>query len=311
MTNRYSVVIDPTTVGPVAVSTTVYYQSFEAEVALKFLGNLANLDDAEADEGYSTANPAGYPKLEPCVLGGACDRINDTNGTVLKRETEVRNALKFDPVVIEGAPPVPVIVKSAAIQLTGTGTTPDTTRPALVINNSTASPNSATTTPIPLNRHWSPSPYGGTLGNYRNPADNVTEDSIGEQNVDPARIVKMTFSEPVQECRTVQTATPTTTCGPLTLQTFYVADRNSVSSPALLNQIDSTTWALFPYTTTNQTFLSASINVLHVVPTKTVTETINGTPTLVTYQIRDTVGNVLPTNTASADGQYTFGFKIM
>ncbi len=302
MTNRYSVVIDSTTVGPVAVSATVYYQSFEAEVALKFLGNLANLDDADTDEGF----PGGSPKLEPCVLAGACDRINDANGTVIKRETEVRNALKFDPVVIEGAPPVPVIVKSAAIQLTGTGTTPDTTRPTLVINNSTANPN--TTALIPRNRHWSPSPYGGTLGNYRNPAVNVTEDSIGEQNVDPARIVKMTFSEPVQECRTVSGAT---TCGPLTLQTFYIADRNGVSSPALLDQIDTTTWALFPYTTTNQTFLSASINVIHVVPTKTVTETIGVTPTLVTYQIRDAAGNILPSNAASADGQYTFGFKIM
>ena len=47
------------TVGPIAVSAAVYYQSVEAIVAGKFLGNM--VDD--------NANFV----LEPCVLGGLCD----------------------------------------------------------------------------------------------------------------------------------------------------------------------------------------------------------------------------------------------
>jgi hypothetical protein len=43
----------------VAVTTTVYYQSFEAVVAKKLLGNLT---DTDLDG-----------TLEPCVLQGACD----------------------------------------------------------------------------------------------------------------------------------------------------------------------------------------------------------------------------------------------
>jgi hypothetical protein len=42
--NRYSVVIPAGTAGPVAVTAAVYYQSFEAIVAKKFLGNLADTD---------------------------------------------------------------------------------------------------------------------------------------------------------------------------------------------------------------------------------------------------------------------------
>src|SRR6185295_598437 len=40
--DRYSVVVPPGTVGPIAVSAAVYYQSLEAIVAKKFLGNLAD-----------------------------------------------------------------------------------------------------------------------------------------------------------------------------------------------------------------------------------------------------------------------------
>jgi hypothetical protein len=55
---RYAGVISPGTGGPVAV-TTIYYPSFEAVVAKKLLGNLA---DTDLDG-----------TLEPCVLQGACD----------------------------------------------------------------------------------------------------------------------------------------------------------------------------------------------------------------------------------------------
>ena len=134
---------------------------------------------------------------------------------------------------------------------------------------------------IPTNGHWSPSPYGGATGNY-------AVDGTGEQNVNPARIVKVSFSEPV----TGVSAT-----------TFFLTTSRGVAVPALMAQIDDTTWALFPYTSTDKTFLSASTNVIHVVPTGS-----DGTT------IKDAAGNVLtPGPVILIDGrtEYTFGFKIM
>jgi hypothetical protein len=87
--NRYSVVIPPGTRGPVAVSAAVYYQSLEAIVAKKFLGNLADTDTDFL--------------LEPCVLGGACDG----------RRPGV------EPPVVEGAPPVPMEVRNWVIRVDG------------------------------------------------------------------------------------------------------------------------------------------------------------------------------------------------
>ena len=294
---RYSVVVPATLpsglplVGPVAVTATVYYQSFESIVAKDFLGSLANLDDLDRNEGNhadivtgETRDPTTgqvytlsgttrvyhTPTLEPCVLKAPCDRIGKTEGPNLTGESQLRTALKFDPVVVDGAPPVPVIVKSQVIQVSGTT---DNVAPRVLINNSLANPN--TTAAIPANRHWSPSPYGGATGNY------ATE-GVGEQNVDPARVVKISFSEPVTG---------------VDMNTFYLTDSRGVSVPALLNQIDDTTWALFPYTPTGQTFLSASTNVLHVAPTR------NG------VTIRDFAGNAL--TPGPAGGEYTFGFKIL
>jgi hypothetical protein len=87
--DRYSVVIPPGTQGPVAVTSTVYYQSVEAIVAMKFLGNMADTNNNFI--------------LEPCVLGGLC------NGQ--KPATE--------PPVVEGAPPVPMIVRDLVISIGG------------------------------------------------------------------------------------------------------------------------------------------------------------------------------------------------
>jgi hypothetical protein len=87
--DRYAVVVPPGTRGPIAVSAAVYYQSLEGEVALKFLGNLADTN--------------GNFALEPCVLGGACDGR--------KPETE--------PAVVEGSPPVPMVVRSAVVEVEG------------------------------------------------------------------------------------------------------------------------------------------------------------------------------------------------
>jgi hypothetical protein len=87
--DRYSVVIPPGTQGPVAVTSTVYYQSVEAIVAMKFLGNMADTNNNFI--------------LEPCVLGGLC------NGQ--KPATE--------PPVVEGAPPVPMIVRDLVISIDG------------------------------------------------------------------------------------------------------------------------------------------------------------------------------------------------
>jgi hypothetical protein len=87
--DRYSVVIPADVRGPVAVVAAVYYQSFEAVVAKKLLGNLADLDTDF--------------KLEPCVLGGACDGRTPT----------------VEPAVVEGAPPVPMEVRSRVIDIRG------------------------------------------------------------------------------------------------------------------------------------------------------------------------------------------------
>jgi hypothetical protein len=80
--DRYSVIVPPSTEGPVAISAAVYYQSLEAIVASKFLGNIADQN--------------GDLVLQTCVLGGPCDGR--------RPETE--------PPVVEGAPPVPMIVRS-------------------------------------------------------------------------------------------------------------------------------------------------------------------------------------------------------
>jgi len=59
LVDRYAVVIPPGTRGPVAVTAAVYYQTLEAVVAEKFLGNLMDT--------------SGDLVLEACVLGGPCD----------------------------------------------------------------------------------------------------------------------------------------------------------------------------------------------------------------------------------------------
>jgi hypothetical protein len=87
--DRYSVVIAARTQGPVAVSSAVYYQSVEAIVALKFLGNLT-----DTNENFV---------LEPCILGGLCDGR--------KPSTE--------PAVVEGAPAVPMVVSNSLISIIG------------------------------------------------------------------------------------------------------------------------------------------------------------------------------------------------
>jgi hypothetical protein len=95
--DRYSVVIPPGTRGPIAVSAAVYYQSVEAVVALKFLGNLT-----DTNENFV---------LEPCILGGLCDG----------------RAPKTEPAVVEGAPAVPMAVRNWVIGIEGSmpdGATP-------------------------------------------------------------------------------------------------------------------------------------------------------------------------------------------
>jgi len=87
--DRYAVVIPPGTRGPVAVTTAVYYQSVEAIVSTKFLGNMTDTNNNMV--------------LEPCVLGGRCDGR--------KPRTE--------PAVVEGAPPVTMAVRSFTIAMTG------------------------------------------------------------------------------------------------------------------------------------------------------------------------------------------------
>jgi hypothetical protein len=87
--DRYSIVVPREAVGPVAVVAAVYYQSIEAIVAAKLLGNLADLDR----DG----------RLEPCVLGSACDGRTPAS----------------EPAVVEGAPPTPMEVQSSIIALAG------------------------------------------------------------------------------------------------------------------------------------------------------------------------------------------------
>ena len=96
---RYSVVVPEDVKGPIAVTAAVYYQSFEAMVAKKFLGNLADQDTDFL--------------LEPCVLGGSCDgRVPST-----------------EPAVVEGAPPVPMEVRNWVINVAGRQ---DEVRPELI-----------------------------------------------------------------------------------------------------------------------------------------------------------------------------------
>jgi len=90
--DRYSVVVPPDAKGPVAVTATVFYQSIEAVVALHFLGNMADTNNNFV--------------LEPCVLGGLCDGRTPAN----------------EPAVVEGAPPVPMIVRNWVITLDGSRT---------------------------------------------------------------------------------------------------------------------------------------------------------------------------------------------
>ncbi len=97
--DRYSVVVPPGTRGPVAVTAAVYYQSFEGVVAKKLLGNLADQN--------------GNRQLEPCVLGGLCDGRTPS----------------VEPAVVEGAPPVPMEVRSLVIDVRGGAT--DTIPPGL------------------------------------------------------------------------------------------------------------------------------------------------------------------------------------
>ena len=95
--DRYAIEIPEGTAGPIAVSTAVYYQSVEAIVAGKFLGNMV-------DDNTNFV-------LEPCVLGGLCDgRVPHT-----------------EPAVVEGAPPVPMIVRNWVINVDGAR--PDGTPP--------------------------------------------------------------------------------------------------------------------------------------------------------------------------------------
>lgn len=98
--NRYSVVIPAGTLGPVAVTAAVYYQSFEAIVARKFLGNLTDTDNDL--------------KLEPCILKGACDGRTPIT----------------EPAAVEGAPPVPMEVVNWVIRITGSA---DTTVPTATV----------------------------------------------------------------------------------------------------------------------------------------------------------------------------------
>jgi len=87
--DRYAVEIPAGTAGPIAVSAAVYYQSVEAIVAAKFLGNMVDTNNNMV--------------LEPCVLGGLCDGRHPTS----------------EPAVVEGAPPVPMIVRNWVIAVDG------------------------------------------------------------------------------------------------------------------------------------------------------------------------------------------------
>ncbi|HET8759525.1 MAG TPA: hypothetical protein VFN94_00540, partial [Nitrospiria bacterium] len=237
---RYAVVVPANAVGPIAVTSVVYYQAFEGIVAKKFLGNLANTDDDAP------------PTLEPCVLKGPCDRASNN--------TEYRNALKFDPVVVEGAPAIPMEVRNAVIQVSGTT---DAVAPTVVINNCKppkggggTCPGTNLTAPIPANGHWSPSPYGGPTGNY------ATE-GYGELSVAQTRIVKVSFSEPVQECDNVPGLV---NCGPLSANTYYFTDNRDAAVTFLSDQIDDRTWGIFPFVSGDAIFLSGGGYKIHVAP---------------------------------------------
>lgn len=97
--DRYSVVIPPGTRGPIAVSAGVYYQSLEAIIANKFLGNLTDTNNNML--------------IEPCVLGGLCDGRTPHS----------------EPAVVEGAPPVPMVMRNFTIAVAGAPV--DATPPAL------------------------------------------------------------------------------------------------------------------------------------------------------------------------------------
>jgi hypothetical protein len=99
--DRYAVVVPPGTQGPVAVTATVYYQSIEAVVALHFLGNLADTNNNFV--------------LEPCVLGGLCDGRTSA----------------LEPAVVEGAPPVPMVVRNWVIAIDGAPANKDAPRVAV------------------------------------------------------------------------------------------------------------------------------------------------------------------------------------
>jgi hypothetical protein len=79
------VVVPPGTRGPVAVSSTMYYQSVEAVAAVEILGNLVDTN--------------GDMVLQPCVLGGACDGRTPST----------------EPAVVEGSPPVPMVTRDVLV----------------------------------------------------------------------------------------------------------------------------------------------------------------------------------------------------
>jgi hypothetical protein len=99
--DRYAVLIPAGTRGPVAVSAAVYYQSLEAIVAAKFLGNLTDTD--------------GNMILEACVLGGPCDGRRP----------------RVEPAVVEGSPPVPMVVRTLTIPIQGAS--PDRDPPRVAV----------------------------------------------------------------------------------------------------------------------------------------------------------------------------------
>ncbi|MFZ5863709.1 MAG: hypothetical protein ACOYXR_12810 [Nitrospirota bacterium] len=290
---KYSVVV-PASVngqpikGPIAVTAAVYYQSFEAIVAKKFLGNLADLDDDV------------IPTLEPCVLKAPCGRSST--------DAAYRQALLFDPVVVEGAPPVPLQVRNTVIKITQVA---DTVQPRVIVNNCKP-PRGVTPVPcntnllaaIPANAHWSPSPYGGPTGDYQS-------EGYGELNVAQNRIVKVSFSEPVQECDDVPgqvKCKPLSECQfarasgeiPNCGVTFYLTDNRNAAVNFLQDQIGDTTWALFPYASLDAVFLGGGGYKIHVAPTKS------------GRAIKDYAGNTLfngPTTEVGYVNEYTFGFK--
>jgi hypothetical protein len=180
-------------------------------------------------------------------------------------------------------------VRNAVIQVTGTT---DNVAPRIIINNckpprnGNVCPGTNLTAPIPVNGHWSPSPYGGQTGNY------ATE-GYGELSVAHSRIVKVSFSEPVQECDNVAGMV---NCTPLSGNTFYLTDNAGNAVTFLGDQIDDTTWGLFPYLNADAVFLSGGGYLIHVAPTRN------------SRAIKDYNGNTLATGPAIS-GEYTFGFK--